>query len=123
MPTVTPQAAPAPKIKRRVLNRDKLEADIATVAVQVFAECGYEGTSIATVAEKAGVSTLKAVKRAGRLSPLLAREVGVVAANALDGEALRLVGASVARLDIAAARAASGSLTPMIVASVISSTG
>ena len=62
----------------------------------------------ATGPEEAGISTLKAVKRAGRLSPLLAREVGVVAANALDGEALRLVGTSVARLDIAAARAASG---------------
>jgi len=62
----------------------------------------------ATAPEKAGVSTLKAIKRAGRLSPLLAREVGVVAANALDGEALRLVGRSAARLDLAAARAASG---------------
>jgi TetR/AcrR family transcriptional regulator len=56
MPTVKPPLAAAPKIKRRVLNRDKLEADIAAVAVQVFAECGYEGTSIAAVAEKAGLS-------------------------------------------------------------------
>lgn len=62
----------------------------------------------ATGPEKAGVSTLKAVKRAGRLSPSLAREVGVVAANALDEGALRLVGTSVSRLDLAAARAASG---------------
>ncbi len=46
----------APPIKRRVLNRDKLEADIIEVAVRVFAECGYEGASIATVAEKAGLS-------------------------------------------------------------------
>ncbi|MDQ1813550.1 TetR/AcrR family transcriptional regulator [Massilia sp. CCM 9210] len=43
-------------VKRRVLNRDKLEADIADVAVRVFAECGYEGTSIATIAEQAGLS-------------------------------------------------------------------
>jgi TetR/AcrR family transcriptional regulator len=43
-------------VKRRVLNRDKLEADIANEAVRVFAECGYEGTSIATIAENAGLS-------------------------------------------------------------------
>ena len=42
--------------KRRALNRDKLEADIITEAVRVFAECGYEGTSIATVADNAGLS-------------------------------------------------------------------
>ena len=41
---------------RRVLNRDKLEAEIVTEAVRVFAECGYEGASIATVADKAGLS-------------------------------------------------------------------
>lgn len=73
---------------------------------------GLTAATVATLGaaapEKAGVSTLKAVKRAGRLSPLLAREVGVVAANALDGQALRLVGTSMARLDLAAARAASG---------------
>lgn len=42
--------------QRRVINRDKLEADIVAEAVRVFAECGYEGTSIATVAENAGLS-------------------------------------------------------------------
>jgi TetR/AcrR family transcriptional regulator len=42
--------------KRRVQNRDKLEADIVAEAVKVFAECGYEGASIATVADNAGLS-------------------------------------------------------------------
>ncbi|TWI63455.1 TetR family transcriptional regulator [Pseudoduganella lurida] len=41
---------------RRVLNRSRLEADIAAVAVRVFAECGYEGASVATIAEAAGLS-------------------------------------------------------------------
>ncbi len=48
--------ATATLIKRRVINRDKLEADIVTEAVKVFAECGYEGTSIATIADNAGLS-------------------------------------------------------------------
>lgn len=43
-------------IKRRVINRDRLEADILTAAVRVFAECGYEGAAIATVAERSGLS-------------------------------------------------------------------
>ena len=47
------RAAPT---KRRILNRDKLEADILAQAVRVFAECGYEGASIATVAENSGLS-------------------------------------------------------------------
>ncbi|TFW34169.1 TetR/AcrR family transcriptional regulator [Massilia horti] len=36
--------------------RDRIEAAIVTEAVRVFAECGYEGASIATVAENAGLS-------------------------------------------------------------------
>lgn len=43
-------------LKRRVINRDKLEADILAEAVRVFAECGYEGASVATIAENAGLS-------------------------------------------------------------------
>lgn len=85
---------------------DPLIIGLATVGLGLTA--ATVATLGATGPEKAGVSTLKAVKRAGRLSPLLAREVGVVAANALDGEALRLVGTSMARLDLAGARAASG---------------
>ena len=41
---------------RRLENRDRLEADIAAVAVRVFAECGYEGASVAAIAEQAGLS-------------------------------------------------------------------
>lgn len=56
MPNAKPQADQPPKHSRRAINRDRLEADIAAEAVRVFAECGYEGTSIATVAENAGLS-------------------------------------------------------------------
>jgi len=41
---------------RRVLNRDRLEADIAAEAVRVFAESGYEGASVSTIAENVGLS-------------------------------------------------------------------
>jgi TetR/AcrR family transcriptional regulator len=41
---------------RRVLNRDRLEADIAAEAVRVFAENGYEGASVAAIAENVGLS-------------------------------------------------------------------
>jgi TetR/AcrR family transcriptional regulator len=43
-------------IKRRAVNRDKVETAILGEAVRQFAECGYEGTSIATIAERAGLS-------------------------------------------------------------------
>jgi TetR/AcrR family transcriptional regulator len=36
--------------------RDKLEATIVAKAVRLFAECGYEGTSIAAIADNAGLS-------------------------------------------------------------------
>jgi TetR/AcrR family transcriptional regulator len=51
-----PRSTTVSPIKRRVLNRDKLEADIVAEAVRVFAENGYEGASIATVADNAGLS-------------------------------------------------------------------
>jgi TetR/AcrR family transcriptional regulator len=54
--TKTANALRTATVKRRVINRDKLEADIIDIAVRVFAECGYEGTSIATIADKAGLS-------------------------------------------------------------------
>jgi TetR/AcrR family transcriptional regulator len=41
---------------QREANRDKLETDILQHAVKMFAECGYEGTSIASIAEQVGVS-------------------------------------------------------------------
>ncbi|HEY0589679.1 MAG TPA: TetR/AcrR family transcriptional regulator [Pseudoduganella sp.] len=41
---------------RRVINRDRLEAEIAAEAVRVFAESGYEGASVATIAENVGLS-------------------------------------------------------------------
>jgi hypothetical protein len=38
---------------------------------------------------RSGLSTLKAVKRAGRLSPALTRQLGTLAANAIDKRAIR----------------------------------
>lgn len=49
-------AVHGPGSGRRTLNRDKVEAAILREAVRLFAECGYEGTAIATVAERAGLS-------------------------------------------------------------------
>jgi TetR/AcrR family transcriptional regulator len=48
--------ADKPAVKRRVLDRDRLEADLVAIAVRVFAERGYEGASIASVAAQAGLS-------------------------------------------------------------------
>lgn len=95
----------------RYLNNEEIDPlviGLATVGLGLTA--ATVATLGATVPEKAGISTLKAVKRAGRLSPLLARQVGVVAADALNTQALRLAGTSLARFDLAAARGASARL-------------
>jgi TetR/AcrR family transcriptional regulator len=54
--TPTVNAVRTSTVKRRALNRDKVEAAILAEAVRLFADCGFEGTSIATVAERAGLS-------------------------------------------------------------------
>lgn len=41
---------------RREMNRDRLEADIVAEAVRVFAASGYEGASVAAIAENVGLS-------------------------------------------------------------------
>lgn len=41
---------------RREMNRDRLEADIVAEAVRVFAESGYEGASVAAIADNVGLS-------------------------------------------------------------------
>jgi TetR/AcrR family transcriptional regulator len=41
---------------RRPPSRNQVESAILGEAVRLFAECGFEGTSIATVAERAGMS-------------------------------------------------------------------
>jgi TetR/AcrR family transcriptional regulator len=42
--------------QRRTINRDNLESEILAQAVRVFAEYGYEGTSIAAIADSVGLS-------------------------------------------------------------------
>lgn len=42
--------------RRRVQNRDRLEAAIVAEAVRVFAEAGYEGASVSAIADNAGLS-------------------------------------------------------------------
>jgi TetR/AcrR family transcriptional regulator len=44
------------RVSHRISHRDRVETAILGEAVRLFAECGYEGTSIATVAERAGLS-------------------------------------------------------------------
>ncbi len=46
----------AARPSRRLQNRDRLEAEIAAEAVRIFAECGYEGASVAAIADNAGLS-------------------------------------------------------------------
>lgn len=56
MSTTTVNALRTATSRRRLVNRDKVESTILGEAVRLFAECGYEGTSVATVAERAGLS-------------------------------------------------------------------
>lgn len=61
---------------------DPLLAGLSAVGLGVtVATYASAGTALPA---RAGLSTLKAVKRAGKLSPKLARELTVLAANALD---------------------------------------
>ncbi|MFN4142927.1 hypothetical protein [Aestuariivirga sp.] len=79
--------------------------------------------SVATIASdglalpaRTGVSTLKAARRAGRLSPALVRQVGRMAGEAVDGQAFRSMAGALKRLDIPAARtAAYGLIRPAAV--------
>jgi len=87
--------------RRRAPNRDRVEAAIVLEAVRLFAECGYEGTSIATVAERAGLSkqnlmyyfpTKEALYRRvldGVLDDWLARMASLADASREPGEVLR----------------------------------
>jgi TetR/AcrR family transcriptional regulator len=47
---------PVPEKRSRAAHRVNLQAEITTQAVRIFAESGYEGTSIALVAEHVGIS-------------------------------------------------------------------
>ena len=60
----------------------------------------------ATLPEKAGVSTVKIVNRAGRLSRPLRRQVITLAREAVDTDALKTVGQSLRSFDLAAMRVA-----------------
>lgn len=49
-------ASSAKAVKRQAINRDHLEAEIIACAERIFAENGYQGSSIASIAEGAGLS-------------------------------------------------------------------
>jgi hypothetical protein len=77
------------------------------------------GLTVATIASdgllfsaKSGVSTLKAAKRAGRISPALVKHVGVMAADAVDTRAFGAMASSLKGLDLVAARAAAKHACP-----------
>lgn len=44
------------KVTKRHTGRDRVEAGIVAAAVRIFAECGYEGTAVAAIADAAGLS-------------------------------------------------------------------
>lgn len=89
------------RIQGRTQGRDRVEAAILGEAVRLFAECGYEGTAIATVAERAGLSkqnlmyyfpTKEALYRRvldGVLDDWLARMASLADAEREPGEVLR----------------------------------
>jgi TetR/AcrR family transcriptional regulator len=54
--TVKKKTVAAKKATNREASRGKLEANILQHAVKMFADCGYEGTSIASIAEQVGLS-------------------------------------------------------------------
>jgi hypothetical protein len=75
------------------------------------------GLTVATYASdglafpaRSGVSTLKAARRAGRLSPRLVKHVGSMAADAFDRQAFSSMASSLKRFDFTAARASAASL-------------
>ncbi|PWV99227.1 hypothetical protein DFR52_104520 [Hoeflea marina] len=89
---------------------DRLTVGLAAVGVVL---------TVATVASlgaalpaKAGISTIKAAKRAGRLSPALQRHLGKTLGAAIDMDALKAAGASLRSLDLSAARMAVRGIVP-----------
>jgi TetR/AcrR family transcriptional regulator len=51
-----PSSSEQCKTGRRHTARDRVEAGIVAAAVRVFADCGYEGTAVAAIADAAGLS-------------------------------------------------------------------
>lgn len=83
---------------------DRLTLGFATVGLAVT------GATIVTLGAalpaRAGVSTLRAAVRSGRLSEPLAASVGRLAGEAVDEEAVAALATGAARLDLAVVRAA-----------------
>jgi hypothetical protein len=71
---------------------DPLLAGLSAVGLGVTVAT-YASAGMALPA-RSGLSTVKAVKRAGKLSPALARQLGVLAADAVDKRSVRLLARS-----------------------------
>jgi hypothetical protein len=71
---------------------DPLLAALSAVGLGVTAAT-YASAGVALPA-RSGLSTMKAVKRAGKLSPALGRQLGVLAADAVDKRSVRLLARS-----------------------------
>lgn len=57
LPDASPESAPeSPHASKRAQKRDRLEMEIIEKATRIFAEHGYEGSSLSDLAEKAGLS-------------------------------------------------------------------